>query len=294
MGTGGTKMKSQTKPSIEIKDINIPAGNVDMNEIPNDQYLCPKCGRVPEILNIHSENGHIELKCKNHGIIELTIKEYYLTMRDNIFNYFKKRCFNCQQEQRNKENMFKYCNYCKVDFCKNCLNCFNQRERDHRHNHLDVCIPVNEKNHKCLEHFNSEIKSFCLDCEENVCEKDSTTKHLKHKKINFINFENDINKYINIIKEKNKMLADIIRFNQIILNSYYNFQNNYFHIKSLINVGKSYEEENKGNSKKLESQFCDLEKNYKIQKDSNKLSKKEFMLDFTGNEVKLLLRKKGF
>ena len=59
MGTAGIKMNSQPKPSIEIKDINIPAGNVDMNEIPNDQYLCPKCGRVPEILNIHSENGHI-------------------------------------------------------------------------------------------------------------------------------------------------------------------------------------------------------------------------------------------
>ena len=79
--------------------------------------------------------------------------------------------------------MFKYCYYCKVDFCEDCLDSFNQRERVHRHNHLDVCIPVNEKNHKYLEHSNSEITGFCLDCEENVCKNESETIHRNHEKI---------------------------------------------------------------------------------------------------------------
>ena len=139
--------------------------------------------------------------------------------------------------------MFKYCYYCKVDFCEDCVNNFEQTNKDHHRNHLDVCIPVNEKKHKCLEHFNSEISNFCLDCQDNICEKELKTKHNGHKKISLIKLKNDINKYISIIKEKNMILEDIIRMNKIILNSYENFQNNYFHIQSLINVGKSYENE---------------------------------------------------
>ena len=297
MGTNNSTSPKKTSPisiSIDKNDKRIPAGNLDLNEIPDDQYLCPNCGKIPEILNVHTENGRIELNCKNHGIINLTILGYYLKMKNNIFSYFKTKCFNCNKEQKSKENMFKYCYYCKVDFCEDCVNNFHQKEKDHRRNHLDVCIPVNEKKNRCLEHYNSNIIGFCMDCQENVCDKESTTKHRGHEKINFITLENDINKYRSIILEKNKILADIIRFNQIILNTYENFQNNYFHIKSLINIGKNLEEENKRDSKELECMIYGLEKNYKVQMEAIKTLQKEFTIDLNGNEVKLSLRKRNF
>ena len=39
--------------------------NIDFNKIPDDQFLCPFCDKVPEILSVHSDNRKIKLKCKN-------------------------------------------------------------------------------------------------------------------------------------------------------------------------------------------------------------------------------------
>ena len=66
-------------------------------------------------------------------------------------------------------------------------------------------------------------------------------------------------KYRTLIVEKNRILSDIIRFNQLILNSYDTFQDNFFHIQSVINVGKSLEEENN-----LKRKIKELEKKWKI------------------------------
>ena len=62
----------------------------------------------------------------------------------------------------------------------------------------------------------------------------------------------DIPKFIKIIWEKNRDLADIIRFNEIIINSYVKFPENYFYIKSLINVAKTIDEEKKRDSRVIE------------------------------------------
>ena len=279
---------SQNLPNQENLD-----NTANMDLIPKDQYLCPKCDKIPEILNIHADNGYIDLKCKCHGVINLSLQEYYNNMKNNNFTYFKTKCFNCNKEQNNNDNMFKYCYGCKVDFCEDCVNNFHQKNKDHPRNHLDVCIPVNEKNHKCLEHFNADILSFCLDCQENVCEQESPTKHRGHEKINFISFENDINKYIEKIKNKNKILSDIIRFNGIILNSYANFQKNYFHIKSLINIGKAINNENERDSKELDIIISGLEKSHKIQKEAIKALQEQFKIDLDGKEPKLSLRKRN-
>ena len=236
----------KVNPAELIENKSIPDGFKDSLEVPTDQFLCPLCDKVPEILNVHTDNGHIELKCKYHGIVDITIQQYYKNLKDSLFTYYKTKCTNCNKVQGSKGAMFSYCYYCKADLCDDCVNNFNLDKFDgHRRNHLDVCISVNEKPHRCLEHFNSDIISFCIDCQENICEKESTKKHRGHKKINFITFEKDIVKYRDIIIEKNKVLSDIIRFNQVILNTYDKFDNNYFHIQSLINLGKSLEEEKK-------------------------------------------------
>ena len=154
---------------------------------------------------------------------------------------------------------------------------------------MDNTIPVNEKNNKCLEHYNSEIKSFCLDCEDNVCEKEKDSKHKNHKRICLDGLAQDIDKKIKIIIEKNKNLADIIRFNEIIINSYVKCPENYFHIKSLINVAKTIEEENKRDSRVIECMINRLEISYKAQEEAIKSLQNEFTIDLNGNEKKLSL-----
>lgn len=290
---GGILTSSAPASKIPIPKIlneeNYPAGNVDMNQIPDDQFLCPDCERVPEILNIHSDNDHIELKCNYHGIKYMSIGNYYESLKNNIFNYYKTKCFNCGALQKTKENMFIYCYYCKVDFCPKCANDFHQKEKDHRRNHLDVCISVNEKNNKCLEHFNSEITNFCLDCQQNFCDKERTSKHLGHNKISLFTIANIANKYREVIIKKNKILADIIRFNKLILDTYDKFQNNFFHIQSLINVAKSLEEECQRDTRELECMINRLEKSHKEQTKAIE-NLKEYRIKLTGNEIKVHLR----
>lgn len=101
----------------------------------------------------------------------------------------------------------------------------------------------------------------------------------------------DIFKYQKIIKEKNKILSDIIGFNNIILNAYDRFKDNFFHIMSIINVGKSIELENKRNSKELDVMIHSLEKSHKIQQQAIKGLHDKFKIDLNGNEQRLLLRR---
>ena len=282
----------RVSPTELINDKSIPEGFKDSLEVPDDQFLCPLCERIPELLNVHTDNGHIELKCKYHGILNISIEKYYKSLKDSLFTYYKSKCANCNKVQGNKGKMFSYCYYCKVDFCDDCAHDFHLEKFDHRRNHLDVCIPVNEKPHRCLEHCNSDIISFCVDCQENICGRDPTIKHRGHQKINFISFEADITKYKEIIVKKNKILSDIIRFNQVILNTYDSFQNNYFHIQSLINLGKSLEEEGKRDPKELECMINRLEKSHKAQKEAIKSLQDDFKIDLNGEEIKVYLRKK--
>ena len=295
---GGQFSSNASMPKVNPAELidkkKIPEGFKDSLEVPDDQFLCPLCDKIPEILNVHTDNGHIELKCKYHGVLDTTIQQYYKHLKDSLFTYYKTKCANCNKIQGTQGKMFSYCFYCKADFCDNCVNNFNLEIFDrHRRNHLDVCIPVNEKPHRCLEHFNSDIISFCSDCQENICEKESTKKHRGHSKINFISFEADITKYRDIIIEKNKVLSDIIRFNQVILNTYDKFQNNYFHIQSLINLGKSMEEEKKRDAKELECMINGLERSHKAQQEAIKSLQNDFELDFSGEETKVSLRNRN-
>ena len=277
-------------PNDYISDGKIPEGFEEMKKIPKDQFLCPLCGNIPVIKNVHTDNGHIELICKYHGLLDYTIKDYGMAMKDSMFTYFKIKCGHCNKEQGAEEPLFKYCYYCKLNLCSECVNRFDLRGIDHRRNHLDVCIDVNEKNHKCLEHIKGEITEYCYDCQENICDKEKTERHRGHNKANIFKLYEESTKYRTMIIEKNRILSDIIRFNQLILNSYDKFQDNFFHIQSVINIGKSLEEENKRNGKEMENMIYHLEKSHKAQQEALAQLNRDFELDFEGNELKLSLR----
>ena len=147
---------------IKIKPYNFDEEleeNIDFNKIPDDQFLCPECDKVPEILSVHSDNGKIKLKCKNDGIIELSVNEYFHKLKDSKYNYLKTVCCICKHS-KDKDDILYYCYDCKKNFCKICIKKCNSNSH-----HL---IKVNEKNNKCLKHYNEELTMFCEDCEENI------------------------------------------------------------------------------------------------------------------------------
>lgn len=43
----------------------------------NYEFLCCKCGKIPEILNVHTDNSKIEFNCKSCGIYEILVDNYF-------------------------------------------------------------------------------------------------------------------------------------------------------------------------------------------------------------------------
>lgn len=143
---------------------------------------------------------------------------------------------------------------------------------------------------KCLEHFKELFKYFCEDCEENICEKCFENNHKNHNIIKLEEYIHSFQENLDVISERNKVLSDIIRFNQIFLNIYCKFPNNYYYIKSLINLGKSIKKESLRDPYLLELYMYGIETNYKLQKKAIELLKNKFGIDLNGKEKKLLCR----
>ena len=260
------------------------------NSIPKDQYLCPLCGDIPELKNIHTDNGFIEFKCKcRQESLLLSVEQYFQKLSECNFTYYNIKCSACNKVQKNyinKNQIFKFCYECQKDYCDDCLNNYT----NHPKNHLDKCIPVSEKTSRCLEHFKEgAYTSFCTDCHRHVCNESSTKMHRGHNKINL--FKIDPKK--KIIVHKNKILSDIIRFNELILHTYEQFPDNYFHMINLSNLANSINVENSRNSKELESAFRGLELKIKERKKAIEEFNKKYKLSLNGYEESLSLNNKG-
>ena len=201
--------------------------DLDIRALPKNQFLCPICFcRIPEILDENLDNGDLLLRCKFDGIISINIYEYCKKIKKpNI--YSEPICHDCNREKEN--NKFKYCCECRFELCKHCANYKHAKHK---------CIEYQEKNNKCLDHSGNDFTFFCKDCDKNICQVCSDKYHDGHEKKKLDDLLN-IKEYIEAIKSKNKMLCNIIKFNEIILSTFNCFQKNYFHIKSIINLGNS-------------------------------------------------------
>ena len=156
--------------------------------------------------------------------------------------------------------------------------------------HLKKCIPVNEKTSRCLEHFEEgNYTSFCPNCYRHVCNEMSFRIHKDHNIINLFKIEAKKQ----IIIEKNNLLLNIIRFNELILNTYEKFPDNYFHSKNLENLAESINVEKLRNSKQLENTFNSLEKAIKFRQRAIDEFNKKFKMSLNGDEESLSLKNKG-
>ena len=290
MGASGQKVeKNEEKYKTLLRSIK-NSSVLDLNySIPNDQYLCPFCDRIPELVNIHSDNGTVVFKCRCKLNEEQIIPiERYFELLSNSNTYFKSVCCICNKLQQNyiKKEVFKYCYQCKKDYCNECL----EKEENHPRAHLIQCIPINSKNTRCLEHYKAgPYTSFCLDCHVNICNEFSTDFHRQHKKISFFKIES----HKKTIIEKNRILANIIKFNELILNTYECFPDNYYHNINVANLAASIDTENHREPKVLENAFKNLETNIKITKKSIEEFNKKFKTLIKGDETELSLENKG-
>jgi Leucine-rich repeat (LRR) protein len=208
-------------------------GNNELNQkYKIEEILCSKCGDVPEILNIHTDNSKIELKCKTCGIYEIKIDDYYNILSENKFR-------ECKKCRSSKNNLY-YCYQCMHNICEKC-----KKKHDKTHNY----IKLNEKKEYCPKD-SIKFNYFCKDCELNYCDNESNL-HENHEKIPISPLFNEYEKYYRIIEATNKELKKIVEFNQLIKTTGEKYQNNYFHLKSVINLGKSLNEGNKRNSKDI-------------------------------------------
>ena len=280
MGVGGIpkSQKSNISNSQASETIILPG---------NDQYLCPMCKNVPELVNIFTDNGYVEFKCKDHGNIILTVQQYFEKLNDSEFSYYNFKCSNCNKIQRDyfKEGIFKFCYDCRKIFCENCC----KNKNIHSDFNSEKCLNVNEMNTRCPDHIKEIYTRFCLDDYENVCEEYSTQKHKGHNMKSFFKIEANIK----VIEEKNKILNDLIRFNNLIINTYKKFPDNYFHNINVQNLAALFEQENKRDPQELEKLFKEFEQNIKQKDKSIKEFKEKYNLEIKGNEERLILRNRG-
>ena len=220
-----------------------------------ESFLCSKCGEIPEILNVHTDNNKIEFKCKNCGIIEVLINDYFDELAKN--NYFKK-CRYCEKNDRTIK--YYYCFDCREDFCEKCKD-----EKHSGHNYIEA----DEKKTVCLKH-KKQFTYFCFDDQENLCD-DDINFHRNHKIEEIQNYNSyltDIN-----IEKINEQLQNIIEINNLILN------NEEYFINSIKNIGKSFEEGNKRDSKDIKYLLNGLSKDIEFSnKAIDKLKHKEIKI----------------
>ena len=223
------------------------------------EIICSKCGEIPEILKVHTDNGKIDFNCKKCGKYEQLIDDFIDELSSQ--KYFKE-CKDCIQD--GLENNYYYCFQCKKDICEKC------KKKNHSGH---SCIESEKKKTICFNH-NEQYKYFCKDCKENICEKEREGRnHEKHEiiEISQMKESNSLNDNIEKIKEINQDLKNLIEFNKLLIDKAEILQNKDFYINSIKNMGKSFEEGNGRNSKDISFFLDGLSKD--IEKSLNSIKK---------------------
>ena len=157
---------------------------------------------------------------------------------------------------------------------------------------LDKCEKSKSKKPKDNENLISQNVKYCETCKEYINDRESISKHQNHDTIK-LSLLNDIikrNNFIKNIEEKNNELANNIRFNSIIINSYQNFKQNFNHIQSVINLGNSIKIENGRHSGYIEHMVQNLEKKLEDEKEEIDVLINKYKIQLSGDEEILILK----
>ena len=284
MGVGPGKREKQDYH--QVMDRKYEENSTLYGLIPNDQYLCPKCDAIPQLINVHTDNGYLEFKCIKHGEIFIKVDNYLEKMKDSK-TYYKERCCQCRKLQSDckNEEIFKYCLQCKMTFCKE----HTEKHLAENKSHEKMIILINEKNGKCPEHPSNECVQYCENCNMNLC-SNCLEKHNGHIIKHLFSIQADTDS--KIIAEKNKILLNIIKFSDIILDTYRKCPYNYFHILNTKTLADSIRNENERNTEYINFAMKRFEKKFEAHKKSiDELNKslEKFNVKINGEEENLSL-----
>ena len=259
--------------------------------LPNDQYVCPECKEVPEILNIDYENDYnIELKCKKHKDVKIPIEEYFKKEENHL--YINEIC------NKDKKTIQKNYNNCLFDFCKGC-NIFLCGACARDHPHQSSFIKINEYNNMCKKHCQKYI-NYCEECQKHFCKACMNQRESSCSYPNLYNLEEKdqkqdeknikilIEERESLIKAKN-LIEHLIKFIETILTTYFKHTANYYHYININNLANSIILKNnyKFNREQLIAKLDDLERlarhylNVKLK------------IELTGNELSINLNNKN-
>ena len=217
-------------------------------------YRCPKCLIVPEITNINYTQNKILLECPFHKNNLMDINDYLNSLKFIL-------CSECNLKISSKEISY-YCITCKKIICLNC-----QKNHPKEHN----IINLNEYNIKCQIHYNN-YEYYCLNCSSNLCQicfDNHDNKHniiplskffLKKEELDYVINQNE--KYEKIIK----MYQNYLALNNLILDTYNNFKNNFYYIKNIKNLIRYIYNEELNNSEISTTQKNLLKQNEILEK----------------------------
>lgn len=268
--------------SSENTDTQAGQEYFDIRKVPSDQYTCPECASVPEIVKLMVDTNEIEIKCKEHGKRRMFLKEYFKNEFKHL--YCKSLCSVCQKCQETVPELFKFCYDCRKIFCTKCI-------KDHLHKSL---VNVNEVNNRCSRHFDKKSKYYCKKCDVNVCNEDDDPKHklkvIKEYQPDPLDIEK-IKKKNDYFRKEKKLLDCLIKITDTVVNTYQKNPHNYWHSLNVTRLAASIEgrKDNTG-EKKLNT----LNIEYKITNATNKLrifgaefvknNKDKVVLNFNGKE----------
>lgn len=205
---------------------------ISFNKIPNDQYCCPECASVPELLHVYCETNEIEIKCKDHGKRRMFIKDYFKSELKHLYN--KSICSVCKKVQEDNPAMFQFCYDCRKIFCPDCGK---------KHNHQSF-VNVNEVNNRCSRHYDKKSKFYCKKCDVNICHEDDDPKHklksIKDKKPDKVDIER-IEKRNKFYRKEKKLLDCLIKLTDTVIETYKKSPHNYFHCLNVTRLADSIE-----------------------------------------------------
>ena len=198
------------------------------------QYTCDECSEIPKIISTNLEKRTIIIKCKNHGLKELSIREYIInSLKYNTTNW---KCSDSEHIQKTSKEIFKLCQCGKVY----CSQCYPIHKVKYNHNNA---IESDKFYLQCKNssHFGTKYSGYCHECDENfceICEKD----HKGHAKIHNSNMEveqKEIEKIRKLNREYRSLITyyeSLIRLNNLILYSYEKNRGNYYNLYNLNRI----------------------------------------------------------
>ena len=231
------------------------SNNTENNNIQKEVYKCPNCLIVPEISYINYTKNKLLLECPFHKCQSMQIKDYLDSLK---FNF----CETCHKKISSNAISY-YCYQCKNILC---LNCENNHQKDHN------MINIDEYNIKCQIHYKNNYEYYCYNCSSNLCGTCFNNHDNNHNIIPLSNIfpqKDEIDFILNKNNEYNKIIQayqNLISLNNLIIDTYNKYKNNFYYIKNiknLIRFIKTEEQSAKMNfdvQKNLEEQISILEK----------------------------------